>query len=99
MAEYLRSSPYFTTEQTGIFLDVLKYRSFPSEKDDIRFRIKPAYDLRPDLLANDLYGDPGLWWVFSVRNPNTLKDPLWDFQVNTEIYIPKKTTLEKYLGL
>lgn len=98
-ASYNRSSSYFTTKLSGEFLGVWTPRPFPAEKDDILFRIKPAYDLRPDLLANDLYGDPNLWWVFSVRNPNTLKDPLWDFVVNAEIYVPKKTTLATHLGL
>jgi hypothetical protein len=30
---------------------------------------------------------------------NTIKDPIWGFTPGTKIFIPKKTTLEKYLGI
>lgn len=99
MAEYLVSSPYFDTEMYGNFLDVLTYRSIPKEPDDIVYTIKPQHGLRPDLLAHDLYGDANLWWVFAVRNPNTIEDPIFDFQPGVTIYLPKSTTLKRVLGL
>jgi hypothetical protein len=99
MAQYLTSSPYFNTEQYGEFLDVLSYRTIPKEVDDIVYTIKPQHALRPDLLAYDLYGDANLWWVFAVRNPNTIEDPIFDFQAGVTIFLPKSTTLKKVLGL
>jgi len=51
------------------------------------------------MLAFDLYGDSGLWWVFAARNPNTIEDPLLDFRAGTTIYIPNKATLTSDLGL
>lgn len=99
MAEYLTSSPYFMTDNFGEFLDTLNYRSIPKEVDDILYTIKSQHALRPDLLAYDLYGDANLWWVFAVRNPNTIEDPIFDFQAGVTIYLPKSTTLKKALGL
>jgi len=99
MAQYLTSSPYVNTELTGEFLDVLTLRSIPKEVDDIVYTIKPQHALRPDLLAYDLYGDANLWWVFAVRNPNTIEDPIFDFQTGVTIFLPKSTTLKKVLGI
>lgn len=99
MADYLTSSPYFMTDTVGEYLDTLSYRSIPKEADDIVYTIKSQHALRPDLLAYDLYGDANLWWVFAVRNPNTIEDPIFDFQAGVTIYLPKSTTLKRVLGL
>lgn len=99
MATYLSSSPYFTTSKFGESLDVLNYRAIPKEPDDIIYTIKSQHGLRPDLLAYDIYKDAGLWWVFAVRNPNTIEDPIFDFQPGKTIYLPKFSTLKRVLGL
>jgi Base plate wedge protein 53 len=99
MVQYLTSSPYFTTELNGEHLDTWRARIIPKEADDIVYTIKPQHALRPDLLAYDLYGDANLWWVFAVRNPNTIEDPVYDFQTGVTIFLPKSTTLKKALGL
>lgn len=98
-AVYSRNSPYFATPTFGTFLDVLEKRSIPFNQDDTVYTIERAYQYRPDLLAYDLYGDAGLWWVFQVRNPNVLIDPLGDFIPGVSIRIPKKTTIDTALGL
>jgi hypothetical protein len=66
---------------------------------DQYWEITQVYNLRPDLLAHDLYGNSQLWWVFAQRNPNRIKDPLFDFTTGTGIYIPQLTTLKEVLGL
>ena len=73
-------------------------RPIPKEDDDLTFTINTTYQYRPDLLAFDLYGIAGLWWVFYQRNPNTLQAPPMDFKVGTLIYLPKITTLKSALG-
>jgi len=97
---YNQGSPYYGTPlfENGKFLDLLKYRPIPKFPDDVLTPIPVNYDLRPDLFANDLYGSSDLWWVFAVRNPNTLIDPLWDFTAGTLIYLPTKATLQSALG-
>jgi hypothetical protein len=73
-------------------------RPIPRESDDVYFPINTTYQYRPDLLAFDLYQQPGLWWVFYQRNPNTLTAPPWDFETGKSIYLPKITTLRSALG-
>lgn len=73
-------------------------RAVPKLVDDQEFEITQTYNLRPDLLAFDLYGQASLWWVFANRNPNTLVDPLMDFTTGTIIYLPKASTLKSILG-
>lgn len=97
---YPKTSPYHTTTVVnGQFLDVMNSRPIPPNTQDAFWTITPVYNMRPDLLASDLYGDSKLWWVFAERNPNTLKDPLFDFTTGKKIYIPKKETLSTALGL
>ena len=96
---YPATSPYYTTGVTNNkYLDVMYNRSFPKFETDLYWTILPVYQYRPDMLAYDLYSDPKLWWVFAVRNPNTIKDPTFDFVSGVNIYIPKKSTLASALG-
>jgi len=96
---YNQSSPYFTTQFSQYFLDVMVNRPIPKLVDDQYFTINATYQYRPDLLAHDLYDNSGLWWVFYQRNPNTLTAPPLDFTSGTQIYLPKITTLRSALGL
>lgn len=98
-AEYSKYSPYYNTARFGVFLDVMQPRSIPRSSQDILFSINKFYEYRPDLLANDMYGRSSLWWVFAARNPNTIKDPVWDFTVGQKIFIPDANTLMTALGV
>jgi hypothetical protein len=99
MAQYTKSSPYYETGKFGNFLDVYKNRSIPKLVDDAQFTITESHRYRPDLLAFDLYQDSRLWWVFAVRNPNTIQDPIFDFIPGVTIFVPKYQTLVSSLGL
>jgi hypothetical protein len=96
--QYSSTSPYFLTGYSQFFLDVMVNRPIPKANDDILFTINTTFQYRPDLLAFDLYGDGGLWWVFYQRNPNTLTEPPMDFEAGTSIYLPKLATLKTVLG-
>jgi hypothetical protein len=96
---YSKSSPYFGTSLYGQFLDIKEPRPITKLANDKLYTIDRVYHLRPDLLAFDLYKDSKLWWVFAARNPNVLKDPLFDFITGNTIYLPTRTTLTKDLGL
>ena len=98
MAQYDATSPYYETGYSQFFLETMVNRPIPKENDDLTFTINITYQYRPDLLAFDLYGNAGLWWVFYQRNPNTLQAPPMDFKVGTLIYLPKITTLKTALG-
>lgn len=97
--QYSRTSPYFNTEVFSNFLDIYVNRSIPKFNSDTLYQIDDVYNNRPDLLAFDLYGTPALWWVFAVRNPNVIKDPVFDFRTGVIIYIPSKETVDTALGL
>lgn len=97
--KYSSSSPYFQTDTFGNFLDVMINRPITNKPDDVLYIIDSVYEYRPDMLASDLYGSSSLWWVFAQRNPNVLKDPLFDFRAGVTIFIPKKTTLQQDLGV
>ena len=97
---YPTTSPYNqTTTVNGQYLDVMINRPINGSPTDVYWEIAPTYNLRPDLLASDLYGDSRLWWVFAQRNPNTLKDPLFDFVTGVSIFIPTADSLKVELGL
>ena len=98
MAQYTSTSPYFNTKYTQFFLDTMTNRPIPRLGDDVYFKLNQTYQYRPDLLAYDLYQQPGLWWVFYQRNPNTLTAPPWDFEAGKSIYLPKISTLRSTLG-
>lgn len=99
MARYDTLSPWANTTQNESFLELLTIRPVPAESDDFKYVIENQYKHRPDLLANDLYGSSKLWWVFVQRNMSVLKDPIYDFMPGTTIFLPKKSNLEKYLGV
>lgn len=95
---YESTSPYFNTNYTQFYLDVMVNRPIPKYSDDLQFKITETYQYRPDLLSLDLYQTPTLWWVFYQRNPNTLQAPPLDFKTGTTLYLPKISTLQQVLG-
>jgi len=100
MNYYSKNSPWSSTPiNVGGYLDILNKRTLPPEDDDIVYEIQPQYIYRPDLLAYDLYKNPKLWWVFTIRNPDILKDPVFDFLPGTQIYLPKSSRISVFLGI
>jgi len=82
------SSQYLSTPIKNWYLDIMVPRSVPKSDFDKIIRIPAAFDQRPDLMSQSEYGTPRLWWVFSVRNPDLINDPIFDFVAGLEIYIP-----------
>lgn len=96
---YSKTSPYYDTNLNGAFLELLTLRDLPIQADDILFTVTQQYSNRPDLLAYDLYNDVNLWWVFSVRNKDIIKDPVFDMIPGQRIYLPKLSTINAVLGI
>ena len=98
---YTAASPYYNTPiNSNGMLGPMVYRPVPASSSDKVFIITGKYNLRPDLLAHDLYGNSQLWWVFAARNPNVLAaDPLGNFVSGTQIYIPNAAALKNALGV
>jgi len=99
MATYTNKSPWYKTQELPGFMAPINVRPVSAEPDDWVYTIEPQYNHRPDLLAYDLYGSTKLWWVFTQRNMDIIKDPLFDFKSGVKIYIPKKSSLFVVLGL
>ena len=99
MTKYSALSPWATTPQNNSYMELLTIRPVPAEADDFKYIIENQYTHRPDLLSYDLYGTPKLWWVFVQRNMSVIKDPIYDFVAGTTINIPKKTNLQRFLGI
>jgi len=98
MTTYNKLSPYYRTNQATGYLDMITWRDIPPQPDDKMISIDTVYMHRPDLLANDLYQNSELWWVFAVRNPDVIKDPVYDFVPGQQIYIPQLPFLKSTLG-
>ena len=99
MAYYNRTSPYYSTDDSNGYLDVILFRNLPEQSDDILFEVTKSFEHRPDLLAFELYDDVGLWWVFAVRNKNKIKDPVFDMISGLKIYLPTLSTIKTALGI
>jgi len=98
-AVYSNSSPYYDTNIPSFYLDVATFRDIPIVNNDVLYVVTSQYQYRPDLLAYDLYGDVNLWWVFSVRNKDVIKDPIYDLYAGQSIYLPQMPTLRSVLGI
>lgn len=93
-------SPYAKTKVTSSgYLDILVPRPIPAANNDVLFEITAPYRNRPDLLAYDMYGSKDLWWIFAQRNPDVIKDSIYDFIPGTKIYLPQARYMRERLGL
>jgi len=82
------TSQYSLTPVKNWYLDLWVPRTVMASDHDPIITIPPAFDQRPDLLSQQEYGTPKLWWVFAIRNPDLIIDPINDFVAGIEIYVP-----------
>lgn len=85
---FKNTSQYLLTPIKNWYLDLWVPRNIPKNDYDKIFIIPPEFNQRPDLLSQQEYGTPNLWWVFCLRNPDLMADPINDFVAGLEIYIP-----------
>lgn len=83
---YGPDSPYGFTPIIGRFMVYYVHRPVPPHPLDQVIVLNPRYENRPDLLANDLYGNPDMFWIIAVRNG--LQDPVFDFRSGERYTIP-----------
>ena len=97
---YRKDSFLKKAEKTAdkLFLGVNTLPRFKFSVQDEQYTIPTSMAERPDLLADRFYGNSRLWWVFALRNPDELKDPIRDFKAGLEIYLPSEETVKQYLG-
>jgi hypothetical protein len=100
LARYDQRSPYANTDQTERYVGYLDFwnpATIPTSADDMMIKIEPKYVRRPDLLSYDLYGTPQLWWIFAMRNPDIIRDPIYDMRSGIVIYVPTKDRIGNYV--
>jgi hypothetical protein len=88
MATYKSSSLYRNTPLNSKYLENYQPPFVVTPQNVKRMTLVSKYNHRPDLLAYDLYGDAGLWWVFTLYNRNAIVDPIYDFVTGLEINVP-----------
>lgn len=97
MTKFDSNTFYGNCLNNGFFMGYYNHRNLPKSPTDYYYIIPTKYDLKPGLLAYDLYGDAQLLWVFSIFNRDILQDPLFDFRAGKIIRIPTKDRLEEIL--
>ena len=99
MADFHRRDSFLRNAGTFEgFLDINSLPKIPEEPFELDYKIKEAHNRRPDILAMELYGSPRLWWVFALKNPDIIKDPLNDFKPGVVIKIPSPDTVKSFVG-
>ena len=71
--------------QNVSYYRTVQYPEVPLSINDI-YVISADGD-RFDLLANQYYGDPTLWWIISISTPNAFQNSLY-LPLETQIRIP-----------
>ncbi len=93
---YPPESPYNLTRVVGKYLTYYVHRPVrPDPRDRVTILDNERYVYRPDLLAFDLYGNEGLWWVIPVRNG--FQDPIFDLTFGRDLIIPDATQVRRLL--
>ena len=88
---YDYSSNYRNTPVGNKYLDLYRPAITVSYENTYEFTLTSKYEHRPDLLAQDLYKDSKLWWVFTLYNRNKILDPIYDFVPGLTIRVPNNT--------
>lgn len=88
---YPSSSNYRNTSIGKKYLDIYQPAININYDETYEFTLTSKYEHRPDLLAQDLYKDSKLWWVFTLYNRNKILDPIYDFVPGITIRVPNNT--------
>lgn len=93
---YKSHSPWSKTSVLfGKVLDIQKKRNLFRDPLDEFVSIPQQFDRRPDLYSYEVYGTAKYWWIFAQRNPDSILDPINDFTAGKQIYVPKRTNIDK----
>ena len=99
MAKFHSSNSFLRNAgEMGKFLDINNLPKMPKGLYDEDYVIGKYVDQRPDILAYKLYGATALWWVFAMRNPDILIDPVRDFKAGETIKLPSAESVRAVTG-
>lgn len=77
------------------FLGMNNLPKLSRSTQEVPYIIDQAFDERPDLLAAKLYGSSAYWYVFALKNPDIIKDPIRDFKAGTTIILPGEDSIRQ----
>lgn len=85
-SRYYTSTVAYYTERKLITFETYKRGTYVPTKSDQFWVIEKGYEYRPDLIANQKYGMPDLWW--KIMEANGMKDIL-EFKTGVNIVLPQ----------
>lgn len=94
---YKPDSFYASTQTIDFYLDIWDSTLNVSTGEDTTVEIETKYNLRPDLMAYDMYGSPNYWWIFAIKNKDKLIDPVEDFKAGITIVVPSRNSLKSLI--
>lgn len=83
-------TPVYDLGSDTVVFGLMQPAVVPDNTDEL-WVVPSAGVPRLDLLANDFYGTPQLWWV--LASVNNILDPLVSVPTGTGIRVPTKTRL------
>lgn len=89
---YKKTSVYSKTKINKKFLDLYTPPININYENTREITLTAKHNLRPDVLAYELYGDADFWWVFILFNRNKIVDPIFDFKTGLKIRAPINTS-------
>ena len=100
MATFHRKDSFLrnTTVLGERFLDINNLPRLSGTQYDEDYQITPEYNELPDKLSYVLYESTRLWWVFALRNPDILQDPIRDFVTGVNIKLPSAESVKIISG-
>jgi len=91
------TSPWKDTPKYGKFLGYYEPTPIPDTGEEIYVTLKnPIFVHRPDVLADYLYGRPGLGWLFGAING--WDDPIFDLEIGKRFKILPPVVVKRYWG-
>lgn len=75
---------------TDIYFGLLR-DPIVQDATDMQYQVTQGFENRLDLISNNFYGTPNLWWVIAMVND--INDPMLGVDIGTKLRIPTKTRL------
>lgn len=87
---------YSSTRKGSNALGYFNPINIPFDDSDIIIVVSKEFENRPRKLADELYGEPELYWIFRTFNKEKIQDPIFDLKEGISIIIPEKNRLLSY---
>jgi hypothetical protein len=87
LSRYIKSNVIYYNTNTEQYITFATYnkQSTPTSSSDVFTVLTKKYEYRPDLLANDVYQEPRLWW--KILEANNIID-IFDFKAGLNVRVP-----------